>query len=98
MLSPTPDNDVFQHLASTYSFAHPSIHLQNDFCGHYFHENTVNDGVINGADWYATNGKHFLPAGTSGVQTISAILVTQIESKMRHTVTWLNHINYDHIK
>lgn len=51
--SPTPDDDVFKHLAAVYSFNHKTMHLgqacPND------KEGFVN-GTTNGAEWYLLEG------------------------------------------
>lgn len=51
--SPTPDNDVFKHLAELYSFSHRTMHLgaacPNDKEG-------FPNGTTNGAEWYLLEG------------------------------------------
>lgn len=55
--SPTPDNDVFKHLAQVYSHNHATMrtnskkHLGSD-CNVSF-----DDGITNGAKWYSFEGK-----------------------------------------
>lgn len=50
--SKTPDDDVFQSLARTYSLNHPKMHLPSASCdGDHF-----KDGITNGADWYSVSG------------------------------------------
>lgn len=44
------DDDTFQFLARKYSFAHHTMRLGN--CPKF------KDGITNGAEWYATLGKH----------------------------------------
>ena len=44
--SPTPDDDLIVDLALTYSEAHPSMSQSNAF----------DQGIVNGADWYAVSG------------------------------------------
>lgn len=57
--SPTPDKDVFRHLAKIYSYNHgtmskkPKKHLGDD-CNVSF-----DDGITNGAKWYSFEGKIF---------------------------------------
>ncbi|KAL3857080.1 hypothetical protein ACJMK2_011776 [Sinanodonta woodiana] len=48
----SPDDDVFEHLALTYSQSHTTMSLSPDICaGDHF----VN-GITNGAKWYSING------------------------------------------
>lgn len=51
--SPTPDDDVFKHLAEVYSFNHKTMHLgeacPNDKQG-------FRNGTTNGAEWYLLEG------------------------------------------
>ncbi len=49
----SPDDDVFRHLALTYSRAHATMHLGHPcpLTGESFP-----DGITNGADWYSFNG------------------------------------------
>lgn len=51
--SPTPDDDVFKHLAQVYSFNHKTMHLgepcENDLKG-------FPNGTTNGAEWYLLEG------------------------------------------
>lgn len=49
--SVTPDNDVFIHLAKTYSFNHTDMYKGNTCSGSYF----VN-GITNGYQWYSLSG------------------------------------------
>ena len=44
----TPDDDIFRHLALSYSLNHPSMH-DTSISG-------FQDGITNGADWYNING------------------------------------------
>lgn len=48
--SPSPDDDVFRHLAKAYSYAHPKMHF-GQACREYF-----KDGITNGAHWYNVAG------------------------------------------
>ncbi|KAL3206167.1 hypothetical protein MRX96_040343 [Rhipicephalus microplus] len=48
--SKTPDDDVFQHLARTYSFNHPT--MRQFSC----ERQTFHDGIVNGAKWYPFKG------------------------------------------
>ncbi|XP_069465236.1 carboxypeptidase M-like isoform X2 [Ambystoma mexicanum] len=45
-----PDEDVFKHLAKTYSFTHPKMHKGN-ICGEIFPQ-----GIVKGAEWYPIVG------------------------------------------
>jgi carboxypeptidase D len=47
--SPSPDDDVFLSISRTYADNNPPMSTSN---GH----SSFNDGVCNGADWYAING------------------------------------------
>lgn len=51
--SPTPDDELFQHLASTYSKNHPKM-LKGNGCDKdsEHHEG----GITNGAEWYSMKG------------------------------------------
>nr|AMO02547.1 carboxypeptidase M [Tityus serrulatus] len=51
--SPTPDDDVFRHLALVYSVTHKDMHL-----GIACHDNTprFSNGTTNGAAWYPLTG------------------------------------------
>lgn len=46
----TPDNDVFEHLATVYSQSHLTMH-KGESCGRHF-----KGGIINGAAWYSLIG------------------------------------------
>ncbi|KAH7960046.1 hypothetical protein HPB49_016638 [Dermacentor silvarum] len=48
--SRTPDDDVFQHLARTYSLNHPT--MRRFSC----ERQTYHDGIVNGAKWYPFKG------------------------------------------
>ena len=48
--SPSPDDDVFEHLARTYASTHAYM-SDGNFCGDFFE-----DGITNGAEWYAVTG------------------------------------------
>lgn len=48
--SKSPDDDVFRHLAMTYSKSHGTMH-QGNHCGDNF-----KDGITNGAEWYDVPG------------------------------------------
>ncbi|XP_065307981.1 uncharacterized protein [Dermacentor albipictus] len=48
--SKTPDDDVFQHLARTYSLNHPT--MRRFSC----ERQTYHDGIVNGAKWYPFKG------------------------------------------
>ncbi|PVD32925.1 hypothetical protein C0Q70_08372 [Pomacea canaliculata] len=51
--SRSPDDDVFVHLAKTYSFAHPTMNKgQPCFPG----DDRFPQGITNGAQWYPVNG------------------------------------------
>ncbi|KAJ8983239.1 hypothetical protein NQ317_011647 [Molorchus minor] len=54
--SPTPDDDVFKHLATVYSQNHKTMHLSpthhmDENCRHKF-----TGGITNGAEWYMMEG------------------------------------------
>ncbi|XP_077534421.1 carboxypeptidase M-like [Haemaphysalis longicornis] len=49
--SRTPDDDVFQHLARTYSLNHPT--MRRFSC----ESQTYHDGIVNGAKWYPFKGE-----------------------------------------
>ncbi|XP_040578082.1 carboxypeptidase D [Lepeophtheirus salmonis] len=51
-LNKAPDHDVFYHLATTYSFNHPTMSKGNA-CTKW---GLMKDGVTNGADWYPVIG------------------------------------------
>ena len=55
--TPTPDNDIFQKLALTYSNAHPTMHLGIQ-CHNLFTHRTLilPDGISNGAALYNVDG------------------------------------------
>ena len=55
--SKSADDDVFIHLAKTYSFAHPEMHT-GPRCANGYREpqGGFRDGITNGADWYAVKG------------------------------------------
>lgn len=52
--SPTPDDDVFKHLAETYSFNHLTMHM-----GMPCRDGTpgFKNGTTNGAAWYPLTGE-----------------------------------------
>lgn len=50
---PSPDNDIFQQLALSYSKAHPSMHLGQP-CPKSMER--FRDGITNGAAWYSVSG------------------------------------------
>ncbi|KAH7956687.1 hypothetical protein HPB52_011682 [Rhipicephalus sanguineus] len=50
--SRTPDDDVFQHLARTYSLNHPT--MRQFSC----ERQTYHDGIVNGAKWYPFKGEY----------------------------------------
>ena len=51
--SPTPDNDVFKHLAEVYSFNHRSMYL-GEACPK--DRTGFSNGTTNGAEWYLLEG------------------------------------------
>jgi len=51
LVSPAPDNQVFRHVALTYSQHHPTMPNGNPCEGDHFKQ-----GVTNGADWYSVAG------------------------------------------
>ncbi|KAG9342631.1 hypothetical protein JZ751_016068, partial [Albula glossodonta] len=50
--SVSPDNDVFVHLAKTYSFSHTHMHKENN-C---YESKDFKDGITNGYYWYPLSG------------------------------------------
>ncbi|XP_072530227.1 carboxypeptidase M isoform X2 [Salminus brasiliensis] len=50
--SVSPDNDVFIHLAKTYSLSHSSMH-KGDIC---YDSKDFTDGITNGYSWYPLEG------------------------------------------
>ena len=55
MYSESPDDDVYQFLARTYSFNHGKMHIYNETkCGE---EEGFVDGITNGAEWYMIVGE-----------------------------------------
>jgi len=57
LYSATPDDDVFRHLAKTYSQEHPVMHLANPKwnCTDQKEEHFI-DGITNGASWSSLSG------------------------------------------
>lgn len=57
LYSATPDDDVFRHLAKSYSQAHPIMHLANPKwnCTGQKEKHFI-DGITNGASWYSLSG------------------------------------------
>lgn len=53
--SVSPDDDVFIHLAKTYSFTHKSMHNGNS-C---YDSKDFKDGITNGFNWYPLKGQPF---------------------------------------
>lgn len=53
--SKSPDDDVFQHLALTYSQSHPKMHL-GQACPGAGSETGFPNGITNGAAWYPLTG------------------------------------------
>jgi len=51
--SPTPDDDVFKHLAEVYSFNHKTMHL-GEACPN--DKERFQNGTTNGAEWYLLEG------------------------------------------
>lgn len=51
--SPTPDDDVFKHLAEVYSFNHKTMHL-GEAC--LDDQKGFTNGTTNGAEWYLLEG------------------------------------------
>lgn len=57
----SPDEDLFKHLASTYSINHPTMHKGKhcyDICGNddSLLNEMFNNGITNGAQWYVLYG------------------------------------------
>ncbi|EDO46885.1 predicted protein, partial [Nematostella vectensis] len=57
LYSATPDDDVFRHVAKTYSELHPVMHLANPKwnCSNVKEEHFI-DGITNGASWFSISG------------------------------------------
>lgn len=51
----SPDNEMFQYLARTYSNAHPTMHLGRAACP-IFGKEIFPEGITNGAEWYSVTG------------------------------------------
>lgn len=51
--SPTPDDDVFKHLAEVYSFNHKTMYM-GEACSN--DEKGFTNGTVNGAEWYLLEG------------------------------------------
>ena len=51
--SPTPDDDIFQTLSKTYSFAHKEMYLGKPCCENH---DGVRNGITNGAKWDPVSG------------------------------------------
>jgi Zinc carboxypeptidase. len=49
--SPSPDNELFKHLARVYSVAHPLMRSGNACPPEHF-----DGGITNGAQWYEVRG------------------------------------------
>ena len=67
-VSATPDHDMFRHLASTYATNHQTM-LDQSVCTRWYFE----DGITNGADWYALYG---------GMQDFNYIFTNDFEVTM----------------
>jgi hypothetical protein len=52
--SPSPDDDVFQHLATVYASTHPTMHLGQP-CN--IKDTGFKGGISNGAAWYPLTGE-----------------------------------------
>ena len=64
----TPDHQFFRHLASTYATNHETM-LDQSVCTRWY----FNDGITNGADWYALYG---------GMQDFNYIFTNDFEVTM----------------
>ena len=52
----TPDNDVFQYLASSYANTHPTMHHGKPACPGLSVLDEFPNGITNGAQWMNTDG------------------------------------------
>ena len=52
--SEAPDDDIFRHLARTYSYYHRTMHYGDGCDGT---KGKFQDGITNGAEWYPVKGK-----------------------------------------
>ena len=52
VISKTPDHNLFEDLALTFSTNHKTMQLSNNPCGN----GEFNNGITNGADWYVLSG------------------------------------------
>lgn len=52
--NPTDDHELFQHLATVYSKAHPTMHFGNPCVE--FQDEHFPGGITNGAEWYSVTG------------------------------------------
>lgn len=82
VISPTPDNTLFQSLAKLYSLKHGTMAL-GELCGEHFP-----GGITNGAFWYNVNGMaplnfwwHFLRL--TFLQEECRISITSIQTVMK---------------
>ena len=64
--SQTSDDDVFEHLAKTFSYAHAYMH-KGPKCSQGYREpdGGFQDGITNGAAWYPVTGEELRILGTS---------------------------------
>ncbi|GFS04574.1 carboxypeptidase [Elysia marginata] len=64
--SASPDDDVFRHLALTFSKSHPTMHKGVN-CGDAFSQ-----GIVNGASWYPITGgmQDFMYRNASGYEVL----------------------------
>lgn len=54
---PTPDDDVFRHLATVYARNHATM-WQGKPCNLKSKSDGFPDGIINGAKWYSFTGQY----------------------------------------
>lgn len=73
--SVSPDDDVFIHLAKTYSHSHGSMH-RGDVCAD---SRPFLDGITNGYQWYPLSGQH--AGDTSGLHLVSLNFTSSAESE-----------------
>ena len=79
----SPDDDVFIHLAKTYSHSHGSMH-RGDVCAD---SRPFLDGITNGYQWYPLSGQH---AGEkSGFHLVSLNFTWNAESEI-HRISSAN--------
>lgn len=54
--NPTPDDDVFRYLATSYANSHPSMHYGKPLCPGLSVREEFPNGITNGAAWHSKSG------------------------------------------